>query len=93
MVGDQLDIHHVPQAQPAGQVIGGYSYGDAPAIALLAEEHGIIPNLRGIYTGTPQDLLPRDIGNLRDFTSAPESAIQQLVGLVGDTFPEIFGDR
>jgi len=66
-VGDQLGIHHVPQGHPAGQVILGYSYPDGPAIALPAEEHGLIPNLRGEYSGSPQDMVVRDFGNLRDF--------------------------
>lgn len=87
----QLDIHHVPQAQPAGQVIGGYSYNDAPAIALPVEEHAFFPNLKGVYSGTPQDLLSRDIENLRDFTNAPEYSIQQLFDLVQSTYPERFG--
>jgi hypothetical protein len=64
-VGDQLAIHHVPQGTPAGQVIPGYSYPNAPAIALPAEEHNLIPNLKGSYSGSAQDLLARDIGNLR----------------------------
>jgi hypothetical protein len=90
-VGDQLAIHHVPQGQPAGQVIPGYSYPNAPAIALPAVEHNRIPNLKGTYNGSAQDLLARDIGNLRTYTNAPESAIQQLLDLNGQTFPDTFG--
>lgn len=90
-VGDQLDIHHVPQGNPAGQVIPGYSYGSAPSIALPAGEHGLIPNLRGTYSGARQDLLARDISNLRAYTNAPESAIQQLQDLISQTYPDTFG--
>jgi RHS repeat-associated protein len=90
-VGDQLDIHHVPQGSPAGQVIPGYSYANAPSIALPAAEHGLIPNLRGTYSGTAQDLLERDISNLRAYTNAPESAIQQLLDLTNQTYPDTFG--
>jgi len=53
-------------------------YEDGPAIALPQAEHRLIPNLRGEYTGTAEDLFARDIGNLRDFTSAPEEAIEAL---------------
>jgi hypothetical protein len=89
-VGDQLDIHHVPPGKPAGQVIPGYSYSDAPVIALPAEEHGLIPNRKGEFTGTPEDLLSRDLENLREFTNAPESSIQQLRDLVTRTYPGSF---
>jgi hypothetical protein len=90
-VGDQLDIHHVPQGRPASQVVPGYSYADAPAIALPAEEHDLIPNQKGTYSGTPEELLTRDIGNLREYTNAPEDAIQELIGLIQRTYPGIFG--
>jgi hypothetical protein len=91
VVGDQLDIHHVPQQQPAGQVIPGYSAGDAPAIALPAEEHGLIPNLKGEFSGTLQELVDRDIGNLSDLTGAPESSIQGLIALINKTYPDSLG--
>jgi hypothetical protein len=36
VVGDKLDIHHVPQGNPVGQVIEGYDYVNAPAIRRVA---------------------------------------------------------
>jgi len=57
--GDGLDIHHVPQKWPAGQVIDDYDWINAPSIALPEGEHSAIPTLRGNYTGTPQELIQR----------------------------------
>jgi hypothetical protein len=85
--GDGLDIHHVPQGQPAAQVIPGYEYADAPAIALPRAEHALIPNLRGPYAGTSQDLIAQDLGNLGNYTNAPQSSIDQLVALIGGQYP------
>lgn len=72
-------------------MISGYVYGDAPAIALPAEENALIPNLKGVHTGTPEDLLASDIGNLQDFTNAPEGAIQNLRDLAQRSFPDAYG--
>jgi hypothetical protein len=74
-------------------VIPGYSYGEAPAIVLPAEEHALIPNLKGRYDGTPEQLLQRDIENLRANTDAPESSLQQLYELVRRTYPGAFGGQ
>jgi RHS repeat-associated protein len=93
VVGDELDLHHVPQTQPAGQVIPGYARGNAPAIALPAEEHGLIPNLKGVFSGSADDLVGLDIANLRDYTGAPESSIQQLRDLIGRSYPDSLGGR
>lgn len=72
-------------------MIPGYSYPDGPAIALPAEEHGLIPNLKGEYSRSPQDLVARDFGNLRDFTNALESSIQELLNLIGQGYPGTLG--
>jgi hypothetical protein len=85
-VGDGLDIHHVPQTQPASQVISGYSRKSAPSIALPQEEHQLIPNLKGPYTGTASELVGRDLKNLRDYTNAPASALAALKDLISRTF-------
>ena len=77
--GTGLEIHHAPQGHPAGQAFPGYDYSKAPSIALSHEEHAAIPNLKGPFAGTPQELLDLTVDNLRTFTNAPESAIQQLV--------------
>jgi hypothetical protein len=85
--GDGLDIHHVPQGQPAGQAIPGYDYPNAPAIALPRAEHAQIPNLRGVYNGTSQDLIAQDFDNLNNFTNAPQSSIDQLTNLIDTLYP------
>lgn len=65
--GDALDIHHVPQSQPAGQIIKGYDKKTAPAIALSPAEHKAIPTLRGSATaGNARQQLAKDIRDLRN---------------------------
>jgi hypothetical protein len=90
VVGDALDIHHVVQANPAGQIIPGYARVNAPSIVLPEAEHALIPNLTGEYGGTARDLLARDINNLRNFTNAPNSALQDLIRLNKSTYPGAF---
>jgi hypothetical protein len=53
-------------------------------------EHALVPNLTGQYSGTARDLLARDISNLRNFTNAPNSALQDLIRLNKSTYPEAF---
>lgn len=86
--GDKIDIHHAPQAKPAGQVIANYDPAKAPGIAVPQGEHQKIPTQKGSYTGTPRDLLAKDVRDLRKHTNAPNSALQKLVKLAKDTFPE-----
>ena len=90
MVGDALDIHHVVQANPAGQIIPGYFRAKGPSIALPEAEHALVPRLSGPYTGTARDLLARDIWNLRNFTNAPTSALQDLIELNKQMYPGAF---
>jgi len=91
VVGDGLDIHHVPQGRPASDAIPGYNYQNGPAIALPAEEHALIPNLKGPYSGSASDLLNQGIENLQTYTNAPDSSIQALQDLNGEMFPDAFG--
>ena len=88
-IGDGLDLHHVPQTRPASQVVPGYTRGDAPAIALPRTEHARIP--KGPYSGTPEELLARDVSNLRTYTGSPESSIDELVDLIKRTYPHSYG--
>jgi RHS repeat-associated protein len=90
---DGLDLHHLPQGNPARQVIDGYDYANAPSIALPEDEHRSIPNERGTYSGTPQELVAQDIANLRTYTNAPEESIQALTDLIESMYgPGIVGD-
>jgi RHS repeat-associated protein len=84
---DKLQIHHVPQQHPAGQVFPGYDPNTAPGIVLPKSEHRLIQNLRGSYTGTARDLMARDLWNLRSYTGAPNSALQELLKLTRQTYP------
>jgi RHS repeat-associated protein len=89
-IGDDLVIHHVGQGHPMGQVVAGYDYSVAPAIALPRTSHVQIPNLKGEYAGTARDLIARDIRNLRSYTNVPNSALKQLLELNKTTYPGAF---
>lgn len=91
VAGDGLDIHHAMQKQPAGQVVKGYDPLTAPSISVPRGEHAQIPNLRGEYTGSARDLLARDIRNLRNYTNAPNSSLQELIDLNKQMYPGAFG--
>jgi hypothetical protein len=86
-VGDNLDIHHVVQKKPGGQVIEGYNPKTAPGIALPSREHKAIPTLKGDYSGNARSQLANDIFNLRKHTNAPNSNLQQLIQLNKETYP------
>lgn len=89
--GDALDLHHAMQASPAQQVIPSYNRSTAPAIALPRIEHQMIPNLSGAYAGGARDLLALDIRNLRNYTNAPNTALQDLIQLNKTLYPTAFG--
>jgi hypothetical protein len=88
--GDGLDIHHVSQAHLASQVIPGYDYHNAPAIAVPRTEHVRIPKLRGDYQGTGYDLIRRDILNLGLYTKAPLDNQKELLELIKKMYPGEF---
>ncbi len=88
---DLLDVHHTPQSQPAKQLIPNYDKKIAPAIVLPQAEHKAIPTLRGTNTaGSARKQLAKDIFDLRKFTNAPNSGLQQLIELFKKTFPEAY---
>ena len=87
--GDGLDIHHVPQAHPAGQSIPGYLRENGPYIALPARKHRVIPTLRGPFAGTPEDIVSQDLQNVSDYTNAPEDAVDQLKSQINEQFPDV----
>jgi hypothetical protein len=85
--GDELDIHHLPQKHPAGQVIPGYDPKTAPAMAVPQGEHRQIPTRRGPYTGTGPDLVQGDLGDLAAHTNAPPSAVEAMKKQIESQFP------
>jgi len=92
--GDDLSIHHAPQGKPAGQLIEGYEYKNAPGIALPKAEHSDIPTLKRENTaGTPRQQLAKDIRDLRKYTNAPNSSLQQLIDLNKFIWPELYNKK
>jgi hypothetical protein len=85
-VGDGLDLHHVPQGNPASQVIPGYDYSTAPSIALPQAEHLLVPNVSGLYGGSAEDLISGDLANLQTYTNAPQSSLDQLSQLIQEMY-------
>ena len=89
-VGDDLALHHAGQKHVMKQIIPGYNLKTAPAIAVPTAQHRAIPNYTGKYSGTARDLLARDIWNLRNFTNAPNSSLQELIELNKKMYPRAF---
>jgi hypothetical protein len=85
-VGDHLDLHHVPQKHPAGQVIPGYRPETGTAIALNEVTHRAIPRTKGTYTGTPRQLLGNDAWNLRQ-AGVANTYIERLLNMAKAQFP------
>jgi hypothetical protein len=88
--GDALDIHHAGQAHAFEQLIPGYNRVSGPAIALPEAEHALIPTIRGATTLTPRQILANDIWNLRNFTNAPNTSLQDLIRLNKNMYPKAF---
>lgn len=88
--GDRLDIHHVAQKHPAGQVISGYDPRTAPSMAVPQREHRRIPTIRGSYDQSPRDLLAKDVRDLRNYTNAPNEAIKKLIQLNKAMYPDAY---
>ena len=90
VVGDALDIHHVGQAHPFEQLIPGYSRATGPVIALPEAEHALVPALRGTTTLTPRQALARNMWDLRNYTNAPNSSLEELIELNKQMYPGVF---
>jgi RHS repeat-associated protein len=93
VVGDDLQLHHAPQTQPAKNLVGGYDKNTAPTIMLPTAEHQAIPTLKGTQTAssngitTPQRAqLAKDIRDLRKNTNAPNTSLQKLINLTKKQF-------
>jgi RHS repeat-associated protein len=87
--GDNVDVHHVPQQNPAGQTVAGYDGKTAPAIALPKDEHKAIPTEKGTATRTPRDQLAKDAKDLRNNTNTPNSQVQKVIDLNKKKYPEM----
>lgn len=89
-VGDELNVHHVVQSKPGGQVISGYNRSDAPSIALPKGEYASIHTRRGSFTGTARSQLAKDVYDLRNNTNAPVQSMLDLINLNKITYPGVF---
>ena len=87
--GDNLDVHHVPQQNPASQVIKGYEGQTAPAIALPKDEHKAVPTEKGTVTRTPRDQLAKDVKDLRNHTNTSNTQIKKIIELNKKKYPEM----
>ena len=89
--GDGLELHHAVQQQPGKSLISGYKGGEGPAIALPNAEHRRIPTLKGTANaGSARNQLAKDVRDLRNQTSAPNSSLQKLIDLNKTTYPNTF---
>ena len=88
--GDKLDIHHVAQKHPAGQIIEGYDPRTAPSIAVPQREHRRIPTVKGNFNGSARDLLAKDSRDLRNYTGASNTDIQRWIQLNKKMYPDAF---
>lgn len=94
--GDGLDIHHAGQKHPMSQLVPGYDPETAPSIAIPHREHLQIPTAkgpvppRGLPGGTARSQLAKDIWDLRRYTNAPNSALQELIRLNKELYKEAF---
>ncbi|MCH7395997.1 hypothetical protein MMP66_17265 [Acinetobacter dispersus] len=72
------------QKNTAKQVIPNYDPLTAPSIALPRGEHAIIPTLKGVYAGS------KDIIDMRNYTSAPNRSLIQLIEMNKQMYPSAF---
>ncbi|WP_157205517.1 hypothetical protein [Methylomonas koyamae] len=72
------------------QAILNYDPKNAPAIVLPTELHKAIPTVKGEFSGTARDQLAKDIYDLRNFTDAPNSVLQDLINLNKSMYPDAF---
>ena len=88
-VGDGLDIHHIPQKQPASQAIENYDPKTAPAIALPQKVHKQIPTKKGKYSGTARSQLAKDARDLRNVGVSYET-VKDVINYNKRRFPDAY---
>ncbi len=87
-----LDVHHVPQGNPAGQVIAGYVYDDGVAIALPRKVHQNLPStsrLKGAYTGSPRQLISTGLKDLHK-AGVPRGKLKKLSAHIRSAYPGVY---
>lgn len=84
--GDNLDLHHAPQGNPAKQVINGYDYKTGPVIALPSDVHEKLPTIKGSYNGTAKELLQFIKNQLID-AGVPSDIVNNYIDYVKLKYP------
>ena len=84
--GDNLDLHHAPQGNPAKQVINGYDYKTGPVIALPSDVHEKLPTIKGSYNGTAKELLQFTKNQLID-AGVPSDIVNNYIDYVKIKYP------
>ena len=84
--GDNLDLHHAPQGNPAKQVINGYDYKTGPVIALPSDVHEKLPTIKGSYNGTAKELLQFTKNQLIDAV-VPSDIVNNYIDYVKIKYP------
>ncbi len=91
-VGSGLEIHHVPQDNPAGQVIAGHTRESGIAIALPRAVHRGLPatsRLRGTYTGTSRQLISTGLRDLHR-AGVDKEVLRKLAKRIRSRYPEVY---
>ncbi len=88
------EVNHAPQSRQADSLVGDWNnvnnIGNEPAIRLPKEEHDAVSAAQAARSEIPagaRDLLADEIGNLRNNTGAPNSALKQLINLNKELHP------
>lgn len=88
-VGDDLDLHHVPQKHPAAQKIENYDSKKGPAIAIPKKIHKSIPTIKGISSGSARDQLAKDARNLRN-AEVPNEKVKEVIDYNKNKYPNAY---
>ena len=59
-------------------------------MAVPQREHRRIPTIKGPYSGSPRDLLAKDVKDFRNYTNGPNGNIKDLIRLNKEMFPDTF---
>jgi len=95
--GQGLEIHHLPQKNPAGDFIPNYDSDQGVAIALPRMMHRQLPGatsrLRGSYAGISTHeqrmIISRQLRDLKN-ANVPKDALRELGGKIRSTYPSVY---